>query len=116
MRAVSQPPTATHAGARGSDRARPAEDFPMTKIFSKYLSTPYQPYIRPATPPDGPLAPNSRIEREKRGKVPGLWSGKDWIGLPGFLQDKSASSSSLAGWDTWPTESVALRTGVKFNG
>jgi hypothetical protein len=83
----------------------------MTKTFSKYLGTPYQPYIRPGIPPDGILAPGSKIEPEKRGKVPGLWFGKDWIGLPREFQDKAASSSSLTGWDGWPTESVALRCG-----
>lgn len=35
---------------------------------------------------------------------------------PRVFQDKAASLSSLAGWDTWPTENVALRTGEKFNG
>jgi hypothetical protein len=88
----------------------------MTGVFSKYIGTPYQPHIRPAIPPGATLAPNCKVEPEKRGKVPGLWSGKDWIGLPGVFQDKAASSSSLAGWDKWPTENVALRTGDKFNG
>ena len=88
----------------------------MTAVFSKYLGTPYQPHIRPAIPPGAPLAPKSKIEPEKLGKVPGLWSGKDWIGLPGIFQDMAASHSSLVGWDTWPTENVALRTGDKFNG
>jgi hypothetical protein len=88
----------------------------MSNTFSKYLGTPYQPYIRPVIPPGATLAPNSRIEPEKRGKVPGLWSGQDWIGIPGFLHDKAASSSSLTGWDTWLTENVALRTGEMFNG
>src|SRR5258708_5228546 len=88
----------------------------MTNTFSKYLGTPYQPHIRPAIPPGATLAPNSRVEPDKRGKVPGLWSGKDWIGLPRIFQDKAASPSSLAGWDQWPTENVALRTGEKFNG
>lgn len=67
---------------------QPAEDIPMTGVFSKYLGTPYQPYIRPAIPPDGILAPNSKVEPDKRGKVPGLWFGKDWIGLPGYSRTR----------------------------
>lgn len=88
----------------------------MSNVFSKYIGTPYQPYIRPAIPPGATLAPKSKIDPAKCGKVPGLWIDEAWIGIPGIFQDKMTSAGSLAGWDAWPTENVALRTGEVFVG
>ncbi|HZK91397.1 MAG TPA: bifunctional DNA primase/polymerase, partial [Stellaceae bacterium] len=83
----------------------------MTGVFSRYIGTPYQPYIRAGIPPDGVLVAGSKIEPEKRGKVPGLWGGNGWVGLPRELQDRLTTPSALTGWDDWPTENVALRGG-----
>src|SRR5271168_4201546 len=107
---------ATIAGLCGRNLARLAEDLPMTNVFSKYIGTPYQPYIRAAIPPGATLAPVSKIEPAKCGKVPGIWLPEGWIGLPREFQGLVTKPSNLAAWDKWPTESVALRTGEAFVG
>ena len=83
----------------------------MSGVFSRYIGTPYQPYIRAGIPPDGVLVAGSKIAPEKRGKVPGLLGGNGWAGLPKELQDRLTTPAGLTGWDDWPTENVALRGG-----
>jgi hypothetical protein len=83
----------------------------MTDTFSKYIGTPFESDIRPGIPPRATLSPDSKIDPEKCGKIPGLLGSNGWVGLHKSQQNHPAHPQLLKRWDSWGTESVVLRGG-----
>jgi hypothetical protein len=84
----------------------------MTGTFTKYIGTGFEPHIKPAIPPKAKLAPGSKIDPVKCGKIPGVWEPKGWEGMYKELLIAPSKPNNLKTFDGWPTKNVVLRGGA----
>lgn len=84
----------------------------MTAPFHRYAAAGYLPYLLPILPANANMAPESAVDPDQIGKVPGAL-GQDglWRGMAGWASRQPATMADAQRWSGWPDAGMAIRTG-----